>query len=358
MLITPFLRQSFLRILRERLLPWAGSGEAKRLLLLEPPLALPPEVKVWHYGVERAELERGAPLPGRGSFTSDAIWPRLGLHTISFPWLGFMLEGEARIRIGASRNLLGHPQGERGFHEVLVPARSCFLIPPGVPHPDGSPPAWEHHDALTDGPAQILWIHISEMGARCHIARLFAAGQETVYKENFFLLLKDERLLIAARLLMTEMQRPEPFELVAQAALQSFLLRMEHVLASSGAASGPKLEEAATETSRVAVRAACDFIENHLNWQDISLPIIAHHAHVSPTYLNRLFRAELGTTVNKYIVHQRIELAKMLLEEPGILVAEVGLLVGLFPPQHFTRAFAEATGVSPSRYRRSLGGGG
>ncbi len=366
MLTTPFLRHQMLEIVREHLLPWAREQSAdKRLFLLQPPLHLPPDVTVTQRIMPASQMRRGRPTPGRGSFTSYVMWPELGLHTIPFTWLGFLYRGEADLRLGATRSLVCGPQGEGKVQIVSLKAPTFFVIPPGVPHPDGSRLPWERPLHLLRTPPQMFWIHVSPAGLRCHIARV--TGE--IYQEEFFLLLGDENLATLARLLIAEMTRPQRFDLIIEASLLTLLLHLENALCrededtgieptshKSNENIGQQLQRqapTALPARNLLIETALRFIESHLNWRTLSPEAVAAHVHVSTSHLNRLFKAELGLTVKSYIQNSRVDLAKSLLQNSDIPIAEVGFLSGFFPPSHFTRAFSQAAACSPRQFRHA-----
>ena len=359
---TPFLRHQMLEIVRGHLLPWAREPKAdKRLLLLQTPLHLPPEIPVTERIMPASQMRRGRPTPGRGSFTSYAMWPELGLHTIPFTWLCFLYRGEADLRLGATRSLVSGPQGEGKVQIVSLQAPTFFVIPPGVPFPDGSRLPWERPLHLLRHSPEMFWIHVSPAGLRCHISRV--AGEE--YQEEFFLLLNQETLTTLARLLVTEISRPQRFDLIVEATIQTLLLQLESALdapefapenhsnsRNKFAAPTPQIAARNADALRnVSVEAALRFIESHLNWRTLSTEAVADHAHVSASHLNRLFKTEMGTTIKGYIRNARVDLAKSLLRDSDIPIAEVGFLSGFFPPSHFTRAFSQITGCSPKQFR-------
>ena len=359
MLNTPFLRRQMLEVVRDILLPWVrGQSEDKRLLLLQPPLNLPADVPVSERIMPASQMRHGHPAPGRGSFTSYVMWPELGLHNIPFAWIGFLCRGEADLRLGATRSLVCGPDGAGKVQIVSLKAPCFFVIPPGVPHPDGSRLPWERPLHLWRNLPEIFWIHVSPAGLRCHIARVV----ENVYQEEFFLLLSDENLATLARLLLAEMSRPRRFDLIVEAALLTLLQHLEDELGEAGEAtpdpshtrvSSGRIGHEAQDSPNydVSVEAALRFIESHLNWGTLSPAAVADHVHVSTSHLNRLFKARLGFTVAGYIRNGRIDLAKSLLRDSDIPIAEVGFLSGFFPPSHFTRVFSQTAGCSPKKFR-------
>jgi len=99
-----------------------------------------------------------------------------------------------------------------------------------------------------------------------------------------------------------------------------------------------------------AVAAASSFVRRRLT-ERLSLKDLAGAAHVSPPYLVRLFRQELGTTPMRYLWAQRVQLGVHLLEHTGLSVAEVAARVGCQTPKHFSRLVRNAIGMAPSAVR-------
>lgn len=82
---------------------------------------------------------------------------------------------------------------------------------------------------------------------------------------------------------------------------------------------------------------------------DLSLDAISARFFVSKSYLCRLFKAQTGTTVNKYITARRLNLAKSLLAA-GCSVGEACEQCGFQNYSNFIKAFTKAVGIPPKRY--------
>ncbi|MBM7787110.1 GlxA family transcriptional regulator [Tenggerimyces flavus] len=101
-------------------------------------------------------------------------------------------------------------------------------------------------------------------------------------------------------------------------------------------------------------------LEPTLTWlrtrlgEEVSLAEIAQHAMVSPRTLLRRFRSETGTTPLRWLIHQRLDRARQLLETTDLTVDEVakasGLTTALSLRQHFARHLA----TTPTQYRRTF----
>lgn len=76
--------------------------------------------------------------------------------------------------------------------------------------------------------------------------------------------------------------------------------------------------------------------------------------HLSANYFGDVVKHELGITAKEFIRNKIIKKAILLLVDAGLPVNEVAAQLGFNYPNHFTRFFKQATGKSPSEYKRSL----
>ncbi|HEX6448766.1 MAG TPA: helix-turn-helix domain-containing protein [Trebonia sp.] len=88
--------------------------------------------------------------------------------------------------------------------------------------------------------------------------------------------------------------------------------------------------------------------------EPLTVTAIARHANLTERTLIRHFRAATGTTPIKWLNAQRIGRARELLEASTLPVEDVGEASGLGAPANFRRHFIQATGVTPSAYRRTF----
>jgi AraC family transcriptional regulator len=95
------------------------------------------------------------------------------------------------------------------------------------------------------------------------------------------------------------------------------------------------------------------YIEEHVA-DDIPLATLAELARLSPFHFCRSFKLSFGMPPHRYHANRRIERAKQLLANRGLSVTAIALKVGFGETSTFTAAFHRLTGLTPSRYRRSL----
>ncbi|MFJ1968881.1 helix-turn-helix domain-containing protein [Streptomyces sp. NPDC087903] len=96
-----------------------------------------------------------------------------------------------------------------------------------------------------------------------------------------------------------------------------------------------------------------DFVELHLTDPDLSPESIALAHHISVRYLHKLFRSE-GTTVGQWVRQRRLDACRRDLDRAPhrrLTVAAVAHRWGFTSPSHFSRAFRDAYGMSPSAWQ-------
>lgn len=106
----------------------------------------------------------------------------------------------------------------------------------------------------------------------------------------------------------------------------------------------------------VALRQLCDYVHDNLS-KDLSLDHLARIAHMSSFHLTRLFKQATGTSLHQYIIQQRVEQARQLLEGSDLRIADVAVQVGFYDHAHLTRHFTRLIGVSPSSLRKIVRNG-
>jgi AraC family transcriptional regulator len=101
------------------------------------------------------------------------------------------------------------------------------------------------------------------------------------------------------------------------------------------------------------LRLVKDYIEDNLA-RDIRLRDIAKIAGVSTAHFCRAFHKSTGTPSHQYIVLRRVDLAKRLLTDSRIPIAEVALAAGFGNQSHLTKHFHRLVGTTPRRFRNQV----
>jgi AraC family transcriptional regulator len=101
-------------------------------------------------------------------------------------------------------------------------------------------------------------------------------------------------------------------------------------------------------------RRVLEFIEANLE-RELSLQSLAAVAGRSPDHFLRSFRTTAGRTPYRFVLDQRMGRATGLLASSPLSISEVAVKCGFPRPEHFSRAFRSAFGISPSMYRAKNG---
>ncbi len=99
------------------------------------------------------------------------------------------------------------------------------------------------------------------------------------------------------------------------------------------------------------VREAQLYISAHYA-EDISLQDVADHVHLNSSYFSTLFKKKQGQGFNEYLVSYRIEMAKRLLAETNLSIANVGKQVGYADAAYFSKLFTKVVGIRPKDFRK------
>ena len=104
-------------------------------------------------------------------------------------------------------------------------------------------------------------------------------------------------------------------------------------------------ERVSTVVNNTMQRIRKDISEN------FSVVDLAQEQFISPSHLTRVFKKELGMSVQDYIIQEKIKAAKYMLKVPGTKVYEVVNALGYTSISHFNRLFKRETGISPKEYQ-------
>ena len=95
-----------------------------------------------------------------------------------------------------------------------------------------------------------------------------------------------------------------------------------------------------------------EYIQKHCDNPSLGLPMIAEHFNISTAYLSRFFKEQTGENVKVFITLQRVETAKLLMENDEISIGEIARRVGYNNDVTFNRVFKKLEGIAPGLYRQ------
>lgn len=104
------------------------------------------------------------------------------------------------------------------------------------------------------------------------------------------------------------------------------------------------------------VKTAIDYIDMHLS-AGLSAQQIAAQIHLSANALQKRFRAEVGTTLGKYIRNRLAGAAACALHTTDLSVRQISEELGYRDQFYFSKAFTAQYGVCPTAYRRQVAQG-
>jgi AraC family transcriptional regulator len=88
--------------------------------------------------------------------------------------------------------------------------------------------------------------------------------------------------------------------------------------------------------------------------REVPLRDVARECGLSLVSFSRAFRKTVGIPPHRWVIQQRIELAKTMLLGGSMSLAEVAFECGFSDQSHFTRFFTGAVGVSPGFWRQTV----
>ena len=83
-----------------------------------------------------------------------------------------------------------------------------------------------------------------------------------------------------------------------------------------------------------------------------TLDEISSKAHLSPFHFHRRFSELLGQTPKHFLLSCQIQQARRMLMERKVRLANIAAECGFAHQSHFTSRFKQASGLTPTRWRR------
>lgn len=102
-----------------------------------------------------------------------------------------------------------------------------------------------------------------------------------------------------------------------------------------------------------AIRRAVGHIRAHIS-EPLTLKAISEEAYLSPAYFSRVFKREIGLSVERFITQERMRRAAELLWAREMPLASVAQAVGIQSVSQFSRMFRQTHGMAPGAYRSKL----
>ncbi|GHO77701.1 putative two-component response regulator [Ktedonobacter sp. SOSP1-85] len=113
----------------------------------------------------------------------------------------------------------------------------------------------------------------------------------------------------------------------------------------------PELTE---RQERLVIEQIRKWIHDHLH-EDMTLLDLSQRFQYSVNYISMLFKKEIGTGFQEYLLDCRMQRAKHLLLDPALRISEIAQQVGYTNPKAFSISFRKACGIPPTEYREMRG---
>ena len=99
---------------------------------------------------------------------------------------------------------------------------------------------------------------------------------------------------------------------------------------------------------------AQEYLIENLSNPDLSVKETADYLDISEVHLRRVFGAVFGISPAKYVINERIILAKDLIKLPYMALMDVADQCGFATLSYFFKTFKKVTGKTPLEYRKSV----
>ena len=103
-----------------------------------------------------------------------------------------------------------------------------------------------------------------------------------------------------------------------------------------------------------SIRNSCEYIKAHLT-EPIHVKKLAQESGYAEYYFSHKCKKEMGVSVKEYILHEKIEQAKVMLTSSDESIQKIGDSLAFGSRSYFYTCFQKAEGMSPSEYRNTKG---
>ncbi len=152
--------------------------------------------------------------------------------------------------------------------------------------------------------------------------------------------------------MLREMDRMDPYSSdMILCLLQSLLLEL---LRDQECPAGAKLRTTnAVNSENEIIRRAQQYISEHVR-EKLTVPAVARHVDVSPSYLTALFRKNLQISPGEYVRRIKLQESKQMIREDNMNFTEIAAALQYSTVHHFSRQFKDKFGITPTEYAKSV----
>lgn len=117
---------------------------------------------------------------------------------------------------------------------------------------------------------------------------------------------------------------------------------------------GSKVKSAnVVQNENEIIRHAQQFVASHIR-EKLSVPMVAAHVDVSPSYLTVLFHKNLQISPGEYIRRIKLQESKQMIRENDLNFTQIAAALHYSTVHHFSRQFKDKFGITPTEYAKSV----
>lgn len=252
---------------------------------------------------------------------------KLHFETIAFT---AMLRGKKHMKLDNKTNYFDYYPGE----SVLVSPGETMII--DFPEADETP---SQCISLSLNPE---FIENSLNHLNYHLPKVDETSRWNIELDEYFLFNNQSLASATNNIMRIAMDDNSQKDIMADFALKELLIRLMQTQARS-------MVEKNIVKNKSRIGFAVDYIRKNLH-QKLSIESIAKMAYVSKSNFFKMFKDELGTSPNEFILHERISRAKELLKSRNS-IKETAFQTGFSDTNYFTRVFKQLVGMTPKSYQ-------
>ncbi|SDJ22196.1 AraC family transcriptional regulator [Chryseobacterium jejuense] len=178
-----------------------------------------------------------------------------------------------------------------------------------------------------------------------HLPKVDEASQWNIQLDEYFLFNNQALASATNNIMRIAMDDNSQKDIMADFALKELLIRLMQTQARS-------MVERNIVKNKSRIGFVVDYIKRNLH-QKLSIESIAKLAYVSKSNFFKMFKDELGTSPNDFILQERISKAKELLATQNS-IKETAYQTGFSDTNYFTRVFKQLEGVTPKSYQNRM----
>lgn len=255
---------------------------------------------------------------------------KLHFETIAFT---AMLRGKKHMKIDHKTGYFDYYPGE----SVLVSPGETMVI--DFPEADETP---SQCISLSLNPE---FIESSLNHLNYHLPKVDETSRWNIELDEYFLFNNQSLASATNNIMRIAMDDNSQKDIMADFALKELLIRLMQTQARS-------MVEKNIVKNKSRIGFVVDYIKKNLH-QKLSIDSIAKMAYVSKSNFFKMFKDELGTSPNEFILQERINRAKELLASQNS-IKETAYQTGFSDANYFTRVFKQLVGVTPKSYQDTV----